>query len=62
MPWGMLNKLDKLNTKTVNDAITLHPVKDPAHMYRLHVHFNKERIQNLQQKESCNVFYEKWID
>ena len=43
--------LDKLNTKTVNDAITLHPVKDPAHMYRLHVHFNKERIQNLQQKE-----------
>ena len=43
--------MDKLHTKTVNDAITLHPVKDPAHMYRLHVHFNKERIQNIQQKE-----------
>ena len=43
--------LDKLNTKTVNDAITLHPVKDPAHMYRLHVHFNNVRIQELQQQE-----------
>ena len=42
--------LDKLNTKTVNDAITLHPVKDPTHMYRLHVYFNKERIQDLQQQ------------
>jgi len=42
--------LGELNTKTINDAITLHPIKDPAYMYRLHVHFNNERIQDLQQK------------
>ena len=42
--------LGELNTKTINDAITLHPVKDPAYMYRLHVHFNNERIQDLQQQ------------
>ena len=42
--------MGKLNTKTINNAITLQPVKDPAHMYRLHVHFNKVRIQDLQQQ------------
>ena len=41
---------EKLNTKTINNAITLHPVKDPAYMYRLHVHFKKERIHDLQQQ------------
>ena len=40
--------LGELNTKTINDAITLHPVKDPGYMYRLHVHFNNERVQDLQ--------------
>ena len=39
----------ELDSKNINDAITLHPVKDPAYMYRLHVHFNNERIQDLQQ-------------
>ncbi|XP_020610208.1 chondroitin sulfate synthase 1-like [Orbicella faveolata] len=42
--------LGGLNTKTINDAITLHPIKDPAYMYRMHVHFNNERIQDLQQQ------------
>ena len=42
--------LGELNTKNINDAITLHPVKDPAYMYRLHVYFNNERIQDLQQR------------
>ena len=42
--------LGELNTKTINDAVTLHPIKDPAYMYRLHVHFNNERIQDLQQQ------------
>ena len=42
--------LGELNSKTINDAITLHPIKDPAYMYRLHVHFNSERIQDLQQQ------------
>jgi len=42
--------LGELNTKAINDAVTLHPVKDPAYMYRLHVHFNNERIQDLQQQ------------
>ncbi|XP_078352382.1 chondroitin sulfate synthase 1-like [Oculina patagonica] len=39
-----------LNTKTINEAITLHPVKQPAYMYRLHSHFMNERIQDLQHK------------
>ena len=42
--------LGELDSKNINDAITLHPVKDPAYMYRLHVHFNSERIQDLQQR------------
>ncbi|KAL9953331.1 hypothetical protein ACROYT_G040732 [Oculina patagonica] len=37
-----------LNTKPINDAITLHPIKQPAYMYRLHSHFMNERIQDLQ--------------
>ena len=40
-----------LNTKTVNNAITLHPIKNPAYMYRLHSHFMSERIQDLQHDE-----------
>ena len=43
--------LGDLNTNTINDAITLHPIKDPAYLYRMHVHFNNERIQDLQQQE-----------
>ncbi|KAL9954156.1 hypothetical protein ACROYT_G041657 [Oculina patagonica] len=39
-----------LNTKTINEAITLHPIKQPAYMYRLHSHFMSERIQDLQHK------------
>ncbi|KAL9976419.1 hypothetical protein ACROYT_G013718 [Oculina patagonica] len=39
-----------LNTKNINDAITLHPIKQPAYMYRLHSHFMNERIQDLQHK------------
>ena len=42
--------LGELNNKTINDAITFHPVKDPDYMYRLHVHFNNEHIQDLQQQ------------
>ena len=37
-----------LDKKTFNDAITLHPIKDPAYLHRLHSHFMKERIQDLQ--------------
>eukprot|EP00794_Sanderia_malayensis_P010062 gene10062-11091_t len=36
-----------LNTKAVRNAITLHPVKKAAYMYRLHVHFMKLKIQDL---------------
>ncbi|KAL9954162.1 hypothetical protein ACROYT_G041663 [Oculina patagonica] len=39
-----------LNTKTISEAITLHPIKQPAYMYRLHSHFMNERIQDLQHK------------
>ena len=37
-----------LDTKPINDAITLHPIKQPAYMCRLHVHFMNQRIQHLQ--------------
>ena len=38
---------NNLNTKSVRNAITLHPVKRAAYMYRLHVHFMKLKIQDL---------------
>ena len=37
-----------LHTKTIRDAITLHPIKEPPYMHRLHSHFMNERIQHLQ--------------
>ena len=39
-----------LNTKDIREAITLHPLKKPAFMYRLHVHFMALRTQDLQYK------------
>ena len=39
-----------LNTETINNAITLHPLKEPAYMYRMHSHFMSERIQDLEHK------------
>lgn len=38
---------NNINTKSVRNAITLHPVKRAAYMYRLHVHFMKLKIQDL---------------
>ena len=38
---------NNINTKAVRNAITLHPVKKAAYMYRLHVHFMKIEIQDL---------------
>ena len=38
---------NNLNTKSVRNAITLHPVKRSAYMYRLHVHFMKLKIQDF---------------
>lgn len=37
-----------LDTKAVQNAITLHPVKDSKYMYRLHTYFLKEKIRILQ--------------
>lgn len=42
--------VDELDTKAVLSAITLHPVKDPKYMYRLHNHFLKQHLQILQHK------------
>ena len=39
-----------LDTKDIREAITLHPLKNPALMYRLHVHFMTLRTQDLQYK------------
>ncbi|XP_076179933.1 chondroitin sulfate synthase [Ptiloglossa arizonensis] len=43
-----------LKKKEVHRAITLHPVKSPPHMYRLHNYMRGLRIQDLQQ-ERLNV-------
>ncbi|XP_050448257.1 chondroitin sulfate synthase 1 [Cataglyphis hispanica] len=39
-----------LKKKEVHRAITLHPVKNPPHMYRLHNYIRGLRIQDLQQE------------
>lgn len=39
-----------LKKKEVHRAITLHPVKSPPHMYRLHNYIRGLRIQDLQQE------------
>lgn len=39
-----------LDTKSVRKAITLHPIKNPPYMYRLHSHFMGMGIQNLQHR------------
>ncbi|KAH0954878.1 hypothetical protein HN011_010547 [Eciton burchellii] len=40
-----------LKKKEVHRAITLHPVKSPPHMYRLHNYMRGLRIQELQQEK-----------
>ena len=40
-----------LNQKEVHRAITLHPIKDPIHLYRLHVYLEVTKMKkktNLQ--------------
>lgn len=39
-----------LDMESVRKAITLHPIKDPRYMYRLHSHFMSLDVQNLQHK------------
>ena len=38
---------DSLNTMVTEKAITFHPVKDPAYMRRMHVHFGQLRLRKL---------------
>ena len=39
-----------LETKAIQNAITLHPIKNPKYMYRLHSHFFMKKIQALQHR------------
>ncbi|XP_001638185.2 chondroitin sulfate synthase 1 [Nematostella vectensis] len=39
-----------LDTKSVRKAITLHPIKKPPYMYRMHSHFLGMKIQDLQHR------------
>lgn len=41
-----------LDTKAVQNAITLHPIKNPAYMYRIHTHFLAQKILALQQSST----------
>ncbi|XP_067211865.1 chondroitin sulfate synthase 1 [Linepithema humile] len=47
---GALAFTGNLKKKEVHRAITLHPVKSPPHMYRLHNYMRGLRIQDLQQE------------
>lgn len=40
----------KLDTRIIREAITLHPIKQPEYMHRLHVHFMNSKIELLQHK------------
>ena len=39
-----------LDTKAVQNAITLHPFKNPAYMYRIHSHFMEQKMLVVQQR------------
>ncbi|XP_011501671.1 PREDICTED: chondroitin sulfate synthase 1 [Ceratosolen solmsi marchali] len=47
---GDLAFTGKLKSKEVHRAISMHPVKSPPHMYRLHNYMRGLKIQELQQK------------
>ncbi|XP_014213411.2 chondroitin sulfate synthase 1 [Copidosoma floridanum] len=47
---GELAFTGKLKSKEVHQAITMHPVKKPPHMYRLHNYMRTLKIQELQHK------------
>ena len=41
-----------LDTKAVQNAITLHPIKNPSYMYRIHTHFLAQNILAIQQRST----------
>ncbi len=41
-----------LDTKAVQNAITLHPIKTPSYMYRIHTHFLAQKILAVQQRST----------
>jgi len=43
--------VDTLLDKEVQNAITLHPIKEPTYQYRINNHFTSNRIRELTQKE-----------
>ncbi|OXU25276.1 hypothetical protein TSAR_010871 [Trichomalopsis sarcophagae] len=47
---GDLAFTGKLKSKEVHRAISMHPVKSPPHMYRLHNYMRGLKVQELQQK------------
>ncbi|CAB0032797.1 unnamed protein product [Trichogramma brassicae] len=48
---GSLAFTGRLKSREVHRAISLHPVKSPPHMYRLHNYMRGLKIQDLQQKK-----------
>ncbi|KAH3840056.1 hypothetical protein DPMN_113498 [Dreissena polymorpha] len=42
---------DTLQEKEVQKAVTMHPVKDPTHQYRINNHFSAAKIQKLREQE-----------
>lgn len=43
--------VDTLLDKEVQKAITMHPIKEPIHQYRINNHFTSTKIKELSQKE-----------
>ncbi|XP_028399134.1 chondroitin sulfate synthase 1-like [Dendronephthya gigantea] len=44
-----------LDTKAVQNAITLHPIKKPAYMYRIHAHFLSQKILAVQHRSTTKT-------
>lgn len=49
--------MDRLKTKEVHRAITLHPIKQPSYLYRLHSYFYSLQTQNIRYN-SINLYRE----
>ncbi|XP_057307285.1 chondroitin sulfate synthase 1-like [Hydractinia symbiolongicarpus] len=48
-----------LDTKSVRNAITLHPLKKPEYMYRMHSHFKELKIRELSYE---SITYQRKLD
>lgn len=44
-----------LETNAIENAITLHPMKNPAYMYRIHLHFSIQKLLEVQHTAAMKI-------